>query len=246
MSSSASFAFIASSSRRVMRSDHPADTGLPDLARVVLHCHRGGIWKFTCIRNICICNNMNQALSFRSTGGIRHDPLPPALVVLHWLLAPMIILALLMGGAFLSGCPMTIRTKSLHFRRMIIGIAILVLMAIRLITRLVTAKPPDASTGNALLDKAGIATHWLFYLLVIGMAGSGHRPPAWRDWPHRLRRLGRPAAAGFHGLSATHRAWHHRHADRDAAAGACRGGAFSPVRAQGRAVFPDVVWRAPG
>jgi len=98
----------------------------------------------------------------------------PLLVVLHWLLALMIILALLMGGAFLSEMPNDDPEKIAALQgHMIIGIAILVLMAIRLLTRLVTAKPPHGSTGNALLDKAGIATHWLFYILVIGMAGSG-------------------------------------------------------------------------
>ncbi|MDJ0825379.1 MAG: cytochrome b/b6 domain-containing protein [Rhodobacter sp.] len=98
----------------------------------------------------------------------------PFLVALHWLIALMIILALIFGSTQLAGMPNDDPAKIAGLRaHMSLGIAVLVLMLIRLATRLFTAKPPHASTGNALLDRAGVATHWLFYILVIAMAGSG-------------------------------------------------------------------------
>ncbi|MDJ0628593.1 MAG: cytochrome b/b6 domain-containing protein [Rhodobacter sp.] len=98
----------------------------------------------------------------------------PLLVALHWLIALMIVMALIFGGAFLAEMPNDDPAKIDGLRaHMSLGMAVLVLMLIRLATRLFTAKPPPAGTGNALLDKAGAATHWLFYILVIAMAGSG-------------------------------------------------------------------------
>ena len=39
--------------------------------------------------------------------------------------------------------------------------------------RLGTTHPPRASTGNSFLDRVGQATHWVFYLLILGMVMSG-------------------------------------------------------------------------
>lgn len=98
----------------------------------------------------------------------------PLLVSLHWLLAALVIGALIMGGFVLSKTPNDDPSKLLGLRmHMGIGIAILVLMLVRLVTRLRTATPPHVSTGNAALDKAGIWTHWAFYLVVIAVCASG-------------------------------------------------------------------------
>jgi len=53
------------------------------------------------------------------------------------------------------------------------GTVILVLMTVRLGVRFFTEKPPAADIGNNLLNKLGVATHYLFYLVVILMAASG-------------------------------------------------------------------------
>lgn len=98
----------------------------------------------------------------------------PALVVLHWLLAALIILALIMGGFVLAETPNDDPTKLYGLRaHMSVGLTILVLMLVRLAVRMITAKPPHADIGNATLNTAGVWAHWAFYVLVIAMAGSG-------------------------------------------------------------------------
>ena len=98
----------------------------------------------------------------------------PLLVTLHWLLAVMIIGGLIMGGFVLSETPNDDPFKLVSLRmHMGMGIAILVLMVLRLGTRLATRKPAHAETGNALLDRLGVLTHWLFYAVVIAVCASG-------------------------------------------------------------------------
>ncbi len=98
----------------------------------------------------------------------------PFLVFLHWLLAFMIIMGLVMGGNVLSETPNTAPEKLFYLKiHMSMGIVILLLMLIRLITRFFTSKPPHADIGNVLFNKLGVATHYLFYLVVILMGGSG-------------------------------------------------------------------------
>ena len=98
----------------------------------------------------------------------------PFLVALHWILAILVTVALFMGGVILSNIPNSDPEKLFGLQaHMIAGMTILVLMLIRLVTRLVTAKPPHADTGNALLNKLGVLAHYALYLAVILMAGSG-------------------------------------------------------------------------
>lgn len=98
----------------------------------------------------------------------------PALVVLHWLMALLIIVALVMGGFMLSETPNTDPSKLYGLRmHMIFGSLILVLVLIRLVVRLRTDKPPHADIGNPLLNKAANWAHWAFYALIILVAGSG-------------------------------------------------------------------------
>ncbi len=98
----------------------------------------------------------------------------PLLVTLHWLLALMIIGGLFMGTFVLAATPNDDPFKMTSLMmHMSMGILILVLMVIRLVVRLATAKPPHADIGNALLNKGAVAAHWLFYFLVIAMCASG-------------------------------------------------------------------------
>jgi cytochrome b561 len=53
------------------------------------------------------------------------------------------------------------------------GMAILGLTFIGFIVRLATAKPADATTGHAALDRSTRLAHYGFYLLVVLMAGTG-------------------------------------------------------------------------
>ncbi len=98
----------------------------------------------------------------------------PALVSLHWLLTVLIVVSLFMGSNILSQIPNDNPEKLFALKmHMISGFIILVLMIVRVIVRKVTEKPAAADTGNAVLNKAGTVAHYLLYLLVFGMVGSG-------------------------------------------------------------------------
>jgi cytochrome b561 len=98
----------------------------------------------------------------------------PILVVFHWLLVPLLMLSLVMGGTVLSEIPNDSAEKVGALKgHMIMGLIILGLMLLRFVTRLFTAKPPHADIGNSLLNNLGIMAHYILYLLVFAMAGSG-------------------------------------------------------------------------
>jgi cytochrome b561 len=83
-----------------------------------------------------------------------------ALVVLHWLLAVMLIVALGVGVIVLDKTPNTSPEKIDALRgHMIAGMAILVLMVVRLVVRLKTAHPPPASSGMAWADRLAPWVH---------------------------------------------------------------------------------------
>ena len=98
----------------------------------------------------------------------------PLLVALHWLMALMILIALAAGGIFLANMPPDSPDKVAGLGgHMIFGMTIGVLLILRLVTRLRSAHPPHATTGNDLLDRVGRWTHWGFYLLIAGMVATG-------------------------------------------------------------------------
>jgi len=98
----------------------------------------------------------------------------PALVVLHWLLALLIIAALALGALVMARIPNTSPMKLEALRsHMAGGMAILVLMLVRLVIRARSAHPPPAKAGHPLLDRLAWASHRLLYVTVIAMALSG-------------------------------------------------------------------------
>ncbi len=98
----------------------------------------------------------------------------PLLVAMHWLLAVLIVAALLVGFFALAATPNTDPAKIAILRlHMAGGMLILALMLIRFIVRMLTSRPADATTGYPLLDRIAPITHYGFYLLVVLMAGSG-------------------------------------------------------------------------
>jgi cytochrome b561 len=98
----------------------------------------------------------------------------PALVVLHWGLALLITAALALGALGLAKIPNTSPMKLEALRsHMTGGIIILALMLARLAVRVRSAHPPPARAGHRLLDRLAWASHRLFYVTVIAMAGSG-------------------------------------------------------------------------
>jgi cytochrome b561 len=102
---------------------------------------------------------------------IRYQPL---LVVMHWLLALMIPVALAGGALVLVRIPNTDPMKVEALRQHVAGgLLLLVLMLIRLIVRVWTTHPARASTGRAGLDRMAWLSHRLLYALVLGQAASG-------------------------------------------------------------------------
>lgn len=98
----------------------------------------------------------------------------PILVALHWLMALMILMSLAAGRLVLSDMPPDSVQKLQGLGgHMAMGMAIGVLLLIRLMTRVATIHPPPAHTGNAWLDRVGTWTHWAFYVLIAAMVLSG-------------------------------------------------------------------------
>ena len=98
----------------------------------------------------------------------------PILVALHWLLAAMVIGALLMGGLVMSEMPNDAPDKIGALQaHMSVGIAIGLLMLIRLVVRLRSRHPAEADIGLPVLNRIAKPAHLAIYALVIAMAGSG-------------------------------------------------------------------------
>lgn len=98
----------------------------------------------------------------------------PALVVLHWRVALLVVVGLVMGTLGLSTLPNSSPDKIGALRvHMIAGGAILILMLLRLVVRRVTVHPPPVPTGFALADRLAPLAHGGLYLAVLAMAGSG-------------------------------------------------------------------------
>ncbi len=92
-------------------------------------------------------------------------------IVLHWLLAAMIFMSLLVGN-FLSGLPVS----PLHLRlanwHKWAGVTILALSLLRLAWRLTHRPPPDVPMAR-WQQRAAHATHWAMYLLFIAVPLAG-------------------------------------------------------------------------
>ena len=97
-----------------------------------------------------------------------------ALVILHWLIAALLLLALAMGTFVLKEIPNASPEKLGALRgHMIMGMVIGGLMLLRLLVRWRTPGPAAASTGNNTLNLLGKIAHIGLYTLVFAMAASG-------------------------------------------------------------------------
>lgn len=98
----------------------------------------------------------------------------PVHVILHWLMALLILMMLGIGKFVMPGVspddPQKVFMLQIHAYT---GMAIGVLLAIRLVLRFTTKRPAPADAGNAFLNFLSKVVHFLLYLLLIGMAVSG-------------------------------------------------------------------------
>src|SRR5262249_13534274 len=115
-------------------------------------------------------SSMPQALSSMPQPSRYH----PALVALHWVLALLIVAALGLGALVMAKIPNSDPAKIEALRsHMVGGVLILLLMVLRLVVRSVSRQPASASTGSPALDRLAWASHRMFYVAVLVMAGSG-------------------------------------------------------------------------
>ncbi len=111
--------------------------------------------------------------------------------LLHWTMALLILAMLFIGAAMVSSLADYHRLVALHRP---IGILLLVLVAVRLINRLLSPPPPLPAAMPPLLKVVAHASHWLLYGLMfalplvgwgmlsaagypITLVGSIHLPP---------------------------------------------------------------------
>ena len=166
------------------------------------------------------------------------------LVALHWLLAIMIIMGLIMGGRVLSATPNSDPDKLFYLQmHMSMGMLILALMVVRLFVRFSTKKPSHADIGNAFFNKLGVATHYMFYLVVFLVCASGLAIASMAGLPDIVfGQSGAPLPLDFseypprgaHGILTNATVSDHH--------GSSAGLSLSPVRSQGSSVLPYVVW----
>lgn len=95
----------------------------------------------------------------------------PLLVVLHWLIAALVILGLVLGP-IMAEMPLEQKIQPLRVH-MAMNIAVGVLILVRLLVRFTTRKPPPATTGNAWLDRLRLSVHVLLYIAVLSMVSTG-------------------------------------------------------------------------
>ncbi|MBT3141355.1 cytochrome b [Phaeobacter gallaeciensis] len=95
-------------------------------------------------------------------------------VALHWVVALLVLFMLVMGTFVLAQTPNSDPSKLTALRgHMVFGSVILLLTLLRLVWRRKSVQPDHAETGNALLDKLGVAAHYGLNLLTLLAAASG-------------------------------------------------------------------------
>jgi cytochrome b561 len=84
--------------------------------------------------------------------------------LLHWIMAVMVLAMLFIGVAMVGSLSDYHRLVAIHRP---LGVLILVLVAIRLVNRLIRPPPPLPAGMPAVLRLAARASHWLLYGLMV-------------------------------------------------------------------------------
>lgn len=102
----------------------------------------------------------------------RVDRYHPLLVGLHWLMVPLIIGNIIAGMLILENMANTDPAKPAILRlHMLSGIAIIALLAVRLVTRLRTTKPAVPNRGP--LKWLAVGNHWALYVVTFAVVTTG-------------------------------------------------------------------------
>ncbi|MEC5397681.1 cytochrome b [Uliginosibacterium sp. H1] len=133
---------------------------------------------------------------------VRHHP---AIRVVHWLVAGMIIAALAMSTLIMSHIPNTDPAKaSALLRHMSVGALIFMFSLLRLYIRRNVRRPPALSSGMAWADRIARVAHRLLDLLVFVMIGSGIGMAVVADLPAVLQGHGNLAVLDQLALRTVH------------------------------------------
>jgi cytochrome b561 len=93
-------------------------------------------------------------------------PFPLLSRLLHWTMALLILAMLFIGVAMVSSLSDYHRLVAMHRP---LGILLLVLVAVRLINRLLSPPPPLPAAMPAVLRLAAHGSHWLLYALMFAV-----------------------------------------------------------------------------
>lgn len=123
-------------------------------------------------------------------------------IILHWLIAAMLVVALLMGSLVLAETPNSDPAKLGALKgHLIFGAVLTLLMVVRLVVKIRSTNPPHLAGKNPLQDKIAVSVQHLFYLLVILMGMSGMATAVMADLPAILfGGTGAPLPANFDNL----------------------------------------------
>jgi cytochrome b561 len=97
-------------------------------------------------------------------------PFPLLSRLLHWTMALLILAMLFIGVAMVSSLSDYHRLVAIHRP---LGVLLLVLVAVRLINRLLSPPPPLPAAMPAVLRLAAQASHWLLYALMFAVPVVG-------------------------------------------------------------------------
>lgn len=103
--------------------------------------------------------------------------------ILHWLMAAGVLAMLFMGVTMMSS--LTLRPALLNFHQSL-GLALLVLVIIRLANRLASGAPPLPSSVSPVQKLIARLSHWLLYGLLVAIPVVGWAMRSAGGWPIRL------------------------------------------------------------
>lgn len=117
---------------------------------------------------------MNTDVTMAGTSLVGAKRYTPTAQALHWIVAALIFSTLPIAWVMVNMPKSAHALDWLFTLHESIGITILVLIAVRLAWR-ASHLPPPLPDGLARFEKiAAIATHWLLYVILIGMPVSGY------------------------------------------------------------------------